>query len=128
MKQAYLGSNIKVRAEQIIDIIETGNNEKGFWVKYYDGTMLQGATKDILSITVPANGNISFNGVEYPQTFVAGGNISVIDADFGTGGSNLILTRSGSTPSAVFGTIRNLSGSAITSRAVLKVIAIGRWK
>lgn len=109
-------------------IKESGKNSNGYWIKFINGMMIQGAEKNIASATVPGNGVYDFGSIEYPQTFASGGNVSVIDADIPSGGNNLILIRSGSSTSMITGVIKNLSGNAITSRIVLKAIALGRWK
>ena len=40
---------MKIKADQVIGITETGSNENGEWIKYEDGTMIQYMYKNLVS-------------------------------------------------------------------------------
>ena len=121
-----MGKDVKIKADQVIGITETGSNENGEWIKYEDGTMIQ------MGICI-ASANVNHGSATFPTPFKDTNyyvNLThkYVGAD---GGSTQIRTLNsvefnGASGCYVFSVYSD--GTIPTFKRTIMFQAIGRWK
>ena len=112
---------------QAINIIESGSNENGNWIKFNDGTLIQYGNKEISNIQINTSsiGNYMSAGqnINFPIPFEEAicGNVSL------RGGSAFFITKR-FISNTVMGYFVLSGSSATLSSAILDWFAIGKWK
>ena len=128
----YNGTTVPQGYEKVSDnnIIESGSNANGNWIKYIDGTMICTISKDVSFAGYSQDGAIYFydiNNIDFPQSFTQ---LNSINASFNS-------TKPGKFP---WVGIYNATTSSIArirlfnyynsndNAGYINIIAIGKWK
>lgn len=112
--------------------VESGSNSKGYWIKYADGTMIQGGTftfEGATNIPLPYGGNRS-NGitVSFPLSFVATPKSLIATSGSDTNDIGYVTNNSQLTKSSFAGFWWTINANNTTLVHTINWLAIGRWK
>ena len=134
-RMEHIEQGIYDNSVAISNIIESGSNSKGTWVKYSDGTMI--VTRETYEITVNINvswGNIFVGGDytewEFPVPFINVPDLVLFDINSTT--TNGCFKTSYEPTNITKNSIQNVyvgRGTSASNVAFkIHILAIGRWK
>ena len=119
--------NLTINGSQII---ESGSNDNGSWIKYADGTMICTQKISLSGLSLNQKWGVLYYNVKdipnYPQTFISPPTIS-----YGSDGNNTFLIGNGSDSTNItLGAVLICAPDSriLNTHAILHVTATGRWK
>lgn len=128
--------SVNIVNNALSNIIESGSNDNGEWIKYGDGTMICYGTWSIGPFTTGGNsiGSLYYGDINvwhsFPKEFISKPIVSfdIYDTRSSFTGSIWLQKKLTTVETARFGNVRVLSATNTTLNIAIDFIAIGRWK
>ena len=124
---ADVQGNLTINGSQII---ESGSNDNGDWIKYADGTMICTQKISLSGLSLNQKWGVLYYNVKdipnYPQSFISPPTIS-----YGSDGNNTFLIGNGSDSTNItLGAVLICAPDSriLNTHAILHVTATGKWK
>ncbi len=128
----HMDDGIEQNSNDIANIIESGSNDNGSWIKYSDGTMICSMSKNVyVNFSSSQKWGVMWESDNidlgnFPQTFIEKPYVTI--SNFSESGGFIEILRDTTTSFVGNTKIARPSDTNGTIEYTLSIIAIGKWK